>query len=62
MTFKDKWAQDHPEREPEQCIFDCPDSCGYEENAAALCRADGCVACWNREMPEGGETDDEAAD
>lgn len=58
MTFKDRWAQDHPEREPGQCILECPDECGYEENGDAVCRADGCVECWDREIPEGGLSND----
>ena len=52
MTFKEKLAQEHPERIGER--FDggcdgCPCSYGYEERWK--CDGVSCFDCWNREMP-----------
>lgn len=51
MTFKEKLAQEHPERITEATLSGCkgcPSDYGYVEED---CRAKTCVECWNREIP-----------
>lgn len=57
MTFKEKLAQEHPQRINQNAMGGC-DGCpceyGYEkENRDCNCSSDlGCKECWNREMPD----------
>lgn len=56
MTFKEKLMQDHPEEDIELTAHcSCPQDYGYEEKSN-ICHADNCIDCWNREIPERGET------
>lgn len=52
MTFKEKLAQEHPEKLDKGCdsgCVGCPYEYGYEENYD--CEGVDCLTCWNREMP-----------
>lgn len=52
MTFKEKLAQEHPEKLDKECdsgCVGCPYEYGYEENYD--CEGVDCLTCWNRETP-----------
>lgn len=57
MTFKEKLMQEHPGKDFKYVLdWECPEDYGYTDDIR--CGAGGnCVDCWDREMPEGGETE-----
>lgn len=55
MTFKEKWEQEHPEKEFNPYKLHCPFAYGYEsnpKNRPCLHKNLSCPACWDREIPE----------
>ena len=51
MKFREKYALDHPgEPDPKGC----PEDHNYEPDDYACDEMPNCRACWEREMPEGG--------
>lgn len=57
MTFKEKLMQEHPGKDFKYVLdWECPEDYGYTDDIR--CGAGGnCEGCWDREMPEGGETE-----
>ena len=57
MTFKEKLQQEHPESVSNNFVAGCegcPYDYGYEsvnDSNNNCCEQDGCVKCWNREIP-----------
>jgi len=52
MTFREKLAQEHPEKITDKTLsecFGCPSDYGYESDD--FCYAASCTACWSREIP-----------
>ena len=52
MTFREKLAQEHPEKITDKTMsgcFGCPSDYGYESDD--FCYAASCTACWSREIP-----------
>lgn len=60
MTFREKLMKEHPEKVDDTYpagVVECPCDYGYEDEPSLdrdgnCARVSGCVACWNREMPE----------
>lgn len=60
MTFREKLAQKHPEINIDNEIrYSCPCLHGYEKDWDCLDTDISCNECWCREIPEGGDTDEE---
>lgn len=65
MTFREKLAQEHPDRINDGVPTQCPAAYGYEGNADGMCwqmftpPVYSCEECWDREIPK--NTDDQTA-
>lgn len=55
MTFRERFEKEHPAGKGErQYLKFCPHDFGYEPDDYACDEMPNCEACWEREMPEGG--------